>query len=262
MRNGIRLYGHYLSIHIRSMMQYKMSFVLTMIGQFLTTFGLFLAVYFILGRFHEVDGFSFSEVLMAFSVMLSSFALAEMFVRGFDTFASMIANGEFDRIMVRPRNEIFQVLAAKIELSRLGRLIQAAVMLLYSVKNSGIDWNIGKAVTLFFMIVGGTAVFAGLFIIYASICFFTLEGLEFMNIFTDGAREHGKYPISIYGKWILRFCTYVIPYALFQYYPLLYLLDRTEHNWYCFLPIVSILFLIPCLLIWKFGLRHYKSTGS
>ena len=262
MKDSLRLYGHYLSVHIRCVMQYKLSFLLTVIGQFLTAFGLFLTVYYILERFHEVDGFTFSEVLIAFSVMLMSFSIAEMFVRVFDTFASTIANGEFDRILVRPRNEIFQVLASKIEFTRIGRLVQAVVMLCYALLNSPVEWNVSKGITLLLMIAGGVAVFSGLFILYAAICFFTLEGLEFMNIFTDGAREHGKYPISIYGKWVLRFCTYVIPYALFQYYPLLYLFDRAEYVWYRFLPLAAMLFLIPCLLFWRFGLRHYKSTGS
>ena len=60
MKDSLRLYGHYLSVHIRCVMQYKLSFLLTVIGQFLTAFGLFLTVYYILERFHEVDGFTFS----------------------------------------------------------------------------------------------------------------------------------------------------------------------------------------------------------
>ena len=63
--------------------------------------------------------------------------------------------------------------------------------------------------------------------VYAALCFFTLDGLEFMNVLTDGAREYGKYPIGIYGKRMLQFCTLIVPYALIQYYPLLYLLGRT-----------------------------------
>lgn len=258
----LKLYRHYLSIQLKGMMQYKASFFLTVIGQFLTSFGLFLTIYFVFARFQEVEGFTFSEVLLTFSVMLMSFTLAEMLVRGFDTFGSMISYGAFDRIMVRPRNEIFQVLASKIELTRCGRVLQAIVTLVYAIPNSSVDWNASKILTLILMIAGGTAVFSGLFIIYASLCFFTIEGLEFMNVFTDGAREHGKYPLSIYGKWVLRFCTCVIPYALFQYYPLLYLLGRAEHDWYRFLPFAAMLFLIPSLLLWKLGLRHYQSAGS
>ncbi len=89
-----------------------------------------------------------------------------------------------------------------------------------------------------------------------------MEGLEFMNIFTDGGREFGTYPYSIYGKGVLKFVTYVIPLALFQYYPFLYLTGRSDRLLYMFLPLISMLFIIPCLIFWRFGVRHYKSTGS
>lgn len=83
-----------------------------------------------------------------------------------------------------------------------------------------------------------------------------------MNIFTDGAREFGKYPISVYGSGVLKFCTYVIPFALFQYYPFLYLIGQSDNRWFMVLPLAAWLFLIPCLLVWRIGVRHYKSTGS
>ena len=111
------------------------------------------------------------------------------------------------------------------------------------------------------MIAGGTALFSGLFLIYAAICFFTLEGLEFMNVFTDGAREHGKYPFDIYGKRFLLIVTFLIPYACIQYYPLLFLLGRGK-DWYAILPLAGFLFLIPCYALWRIGVRHYQSTGS
>ena len=72
--------------------------------------------------------------------------------------------------------------------------------------------------TLIFMILGGIVLFAGVYLIFAGLCFFTLEGLEFINILTNGMREHGRYPLSIYGKGVLTFCTYIVPYALVQYY--------------------------------------------
>lgn len=258
----MKLYLRYFSIHMRSVMQYKISFLLTTIGQFLVSFNVFLGVYFMFMRFNKVKGYSYSEALLCFSIILVEFSLAECFARGFDAFSSMIGNGEFDRIMVRPRSEILQVLGSKIEFTRIGRMLQAIVMFVYGILNSDIQWSLDKILTVIFMMVGGAVVFTGIFIIYAALCFFTLEGLEFMNIFTDGAREYGKYPISIYGKRVLQICTFLIPIALVQYYPLLYLLDRNAKRWYMFLPLLAIVFIIPCYMLWKIGLKHYKSTGS
>lgn len=256
------LYLKYASIILRSQMQYKVSFCMSVIGQFLVSFTALLGIYFMFYRFRSVNGFTFPEVLLCFAVILTAFSLSECFVRGFDTFSSIISNGEFDRILVRPRNEIFQVLASRIEFSRIGRFAQAVAMFIYSIPYSGIEWTFPKICTLIFMLLGGTAVFSGLFIIYASICFFTVEGLEFMNILTDGGREFGRYPFSIYGEGVLKFLTYIVPLALFQYYPFLYLIGKSTNTYYIFLPLLGMMFIIPCLVFWRIGLSRYKSTGS
>ena len=106
-------------------MQYKTSFFLTCIGQFLVSFNVFIGIYFMFQRFHTVKGYSYNEVLLCFGITLMEFGLAEAFARGFDSFASIIGNGVFDRIMVRPRSLILQVLGQRIEFTRIGRMLQA-----------------------------------------------------------------------------------------------------------------------------------------
>ncbi len=243
-------------------MQYKSSFILTAIGQFLVSFNVFLGVFFMFQRFNNIEGFTYSEVLLCFAVMLMEFSLAECVARGFDTFPSMVRKGEFDRVMTRPRNEILQVLGSSFELTRFGRMLQAIVMFVYGVINCGVQWNFMRVLTVIFMLIGGTVLFSGIFLIYAALCFYTLDGLEFMNILTDGAREYGKYPIGVYGKRMLQFCTFIVPYALVQYYPLLYLIGKSSNIIYVFIPLAAVLFLIPCFILWKIGVRHYTSSGS
>ena len=60
-------------------------------------------------RFHEVKGFTYSEVLICYALVLVEFSLAEMFARGFDSFSGMVRHAEFDRVLVRPRNEVLQM---------------------------------------------------------------------------------------------------------------------------------------------------------
>lgn len=243
-------------------MQYKISFFLTALGQFLVSFTAFLGVYFMFSRFNAVDDFAFEQVLLCFAAVLMAFSTAEMLGRGFDLFPRMLGNGEFDRALVRPRNIIFQVLASKMDFTRLGRLFQAILVFCYAIPNSGIVWTWDKIIALCLMVICGSLVFFGLFLVYAAFSFFTIEGLEFMNVFTDGGREFGRYPFSVYGKNILRFLTFVIPLALFQYYPLLYLLDREQGAFFMFVPLIGALFLLPSYAFFRIGLRRYKSTGS
>jgi ABC-2 type transport system permease protein len=249
-------------MHLKSQMQYKVSFFLSALGQFLVAFTAFLGVWFMFTRFNQVEGFSFQQVLLCFASVLLADAFAECFGRGFDAFPRMIGNGEFDRALARPRSVIFQVLASQMDFTRIGRVIQAAAVFCYAIPASGVVWTWDKALTLVLMVSCGSAVFFCLFLIRAVVTFFTVEGLEFMNIFTYGGREFGRYPFSIYGENVLRFFTYVIPLALFQYYPLLYLLDREAGAFYMLTPLLGLLFALPAYAFWRFGLSRYKSTGS
>jgi ABC-2 type transport system permease protein len=252
----------YFSMHIKSQMQYKTSFFFTTMGQFLVAFATFLSINFLFMRFDYVGGFTYEEVLICFAVIIMAFSTSELIGRGFDRFPVMLGNGSFDRALVRPRNVIFQVLASQIEFSRLGRFVQAVFILIYAIPRSGIDWTWDKILVLILMIVCGAFLFFGLFVIYAAFSFFTIEGLEFMNVLTDGGREHGRLPFGVYGDGVLKFLTYIVPLALVQYYPLLYLIGREESLFYALTPVFALLFLLPCYVFFRFGMRHYKSTGS
>ena len=114
------------------------------------------------------------------------------------------------------------------------------------------------------MVVSGVFIFTGIFILSATLCFWTIQGLEVANIFTDGGREMAQYPLDIYKKWLTRFFTFVIPFGCVNYLPLMYLLDKVKGHdiLYMLTPLAGMAFIFPSLLIWRFGVRHYRSTGS
>ena len=62
----MNLYMKYFTIQLRSVLQYKVSFFLTAIGQGLTTFFAFLSMYFLFTRFGSIKGYTFNEVLLCF----------------------------------------------------------------------------------------------------------------------------------------------------------------------------------------------------
>lgn len=258
----MKLYLSFIILNLKSQMQYKVSFLLTTLGQFITAFSAFFGLYFVFSHIKAVDDFSYVQVLLCFAVVMMSFSLGEMFGGGLAAFPRMLGNGEFDRALVRPRNIILQILMPNMDFTRLGLLVQAAVVLCYAIPISGISWTWEKILTLCLMIFCGGALFFGLILMKAACSFFTTESLNFMNIFIYGARQFGRYPFSVYGNGILKFLTFVIPLALFQYYPLLYLLDREDNMLFIFLPVIALLFLIPCYTFFRFGLSRYKSTGS
>ena len=258
----MKLYLKFFSIHFKSQMEYKASLFLQTFANFIYAFAVFAQIKLMFNHIDNLKGFSQDEILICFGIINLSFALAEQVFRAFDTFPNLIKSGDFDRLLVRPRNILFQILCNDMSLSRIGRTIQAIIVIIYVFSKGIIIWNFKKILLFILMIISGISVFSCLFLIGAAFSFITIDGIEFMNIFTDGGKEFGSYPLSIYGKNILRFTTYIIPLALVQYYPLLYLFDKDNSLFNYFSPILSFLFIIPSLLIWNIFSNKYESAGN
>jgi len=258
----MKLYFKFIAIHIKSLMQYKISFISQIIGRFILMAGEILVVFFLFDKYSSVKGFTVEDVLICAACTIFAFNISECITRGFDSFARTVRNSEFDRIMVRPRNEIFLILSSKFEAIIISRIIPGIIILIYAIKIGNVIWTADKIFTYIMMVISGIIMFSSLFMIYAALCFFTLEGLEFMNVLTYGGKNFGQYPFVIYGEPILKFFTFIIPHALFQYYPLLYVLGKSNNKFYMFTPFLAILFIIPSYMFWRFGVKKYKSNGS
>ncbi|MDR3147953.1 MAG: ABC-2 family transporter protein [Treponema sp.] len=256
------IYLKYLSMNLRAVLEYRLSACLMALGQFVTTFSWFISIELLFRRFGSIAGWSFAEAGLCFAVTNIAFSLTECFARGFDSFSGLVIRGEFDRLLLRPRGTIVQVLGAKIEITRVGRLLQGLIVLVMMIPRTGIVWDAEKILTLILMILGGAAVFTGIFMLGATVCFFTLEGLEIVNIFTDGGRELASYPLPVYGLRVQRFFTFIIPFGCVNYLPLLYLTGRAEQRLFTLCPLAGFVFILPCLLAWRAGVRRYTSSGS
>lgn len=257
----MKLYWKFFSIHLKSEMAYPASFFLSCMGRILSTVSSLLGIWVMMWRFGSIGEHTSGEILLGFGVVMTAFNLAECFARGFDAFARIIRQGDFDRLMVRPRSLLFQVICQDTRLASLPNTFLGFLVIGYGVGTAPISWSIPKALVLASMVACGSLIFFGAFLVNSSLCFFTLEGLEIMNIFTDGIRTYSKYPFDIYGKEVLLFTTAVVPMAMVQYWPLQYLVGKG--SWvYGLFPVLSLWFLMPCLLIWRLGVRHYGSAGS
>jgi ABC-2 type transport system permease protein len=233
----MRLYIKYIKTLLKAQMQHRISFWLLSFGQFFIPFSVFAAMYFLFERFGSIKGWTLYEVALCYSVIHIAFSISECCARGFDVFSGLVVRGEFDRILLRPRGTVLQVLGSRFEFTRVGRLMQGAAVFILAVSNLSIQWNITKVATLILMVVSGVFVFTGIFILAATLCFWTIQGIEVANIFTDGGREMSQYPLSIYKKWVTRFFTFIIPFGCVSYLPLMFVLNKVEGNGLLFMLI-------------------------
>lgn len=267
MLDALRLYFHYVAISIRAQMQYRASFLLMTLAQLLTTGMEFLGIWIMFQRFGSLRGWTLPEVGLLYGMVNVAFALAEGIGRGWDTFPGMVKTGEFDRLLLRPRGTAFQVAAQEWQAMRAGRLVQGLAALFWSASTLEIAWDLPRAALVVASVFGGACLFYGLFVLQATLAFWTIEALEIWNTVTYGGVETAQYPLSIYRPWFRRFFTFAVPLACVSYFPAHSILGRPEPSgmppaWQWAAPGAGVLFLAAALRVWQVGVRHYCSTGS
>ena len=258
----MKLYFNYFKMHFKSEMQYKISFIMSFVSQFFVFFGYYFTIICLFDKFSNVKGFTLYEVLLTFSVIQFGFSFCEVFCRGLDQFDHLIITGNFDRLILRPKNILFQVFCNEISFTKCSRLLQAIVVLIIAIINIDVIWNFEKIITLIFMLISSVSIFLSIFILNASYCFFTIKGLEVRNVVTCGFRELTQYPIGIFKKGIIMFFTIIVPFGFVNYYPFLFLLEKTTNRMFMFSPLITIIYLVPAVLIFYRGMKKYSSSGS
>lgn len=250
-------------MHIKCALEYKTSFILTLIAAGLSTFLKFLATVFLISGFGSIKGWDVNTIIFTTGIVFFGHSITEMFGRGMDHFYKQVKDGLLDRALVRPRTITLQVLCSDFDGAKIGRIIESAIMLIYGTINMNIIWSPYKVIVYCLMIFGSVVLFGAILVLKASFSFWTIEGMEFMNIISDGGRDLSAYPIDVYKKWFADIFTYIIPCGLVNYYPLLYLLDKgSSPIWYGLTPLFTLVFLGIICVIWNKGLKNYKSTGS
>lgn len=258
----MKLYLKALKLHFKSLLEYRASLITSLIAQSIIIFSYYFVILALFDKFGNIKGFTLYEVLLCFGIIQTGFSFNEIFARGIDNFDKLIIRGDFDRILLRPKSLILQVLCSDINFIKVARIIQTGFILALSISKLNITWNIYKVITLILMLISAVCIFFSIFLFAASYCFFTVQGLEFRNLLTDGGKHMAQYPIGIFNKGFRFVFTFLIPYAFVNYYPLLYFLGKTDNVLYAFSPLIVVLFIIPGIIAFYLGSKRYASVGS
>jgi len=261
MSDAFALYWRYVAISIRAQLAYRATFAMKTIGHLLVTAIEFFGIWALFARFGTLGGWTLREVALIYGTTDIAFALADATGRGFDKFGTILKAGDFDRMLLRPRSPILQLLGFELQLMRIGRLSQGVVVLVWA--SVAIAWTPATLALLVFSIAGTSCLFFGLVVLQATSAFWTIETLEVWNAFTYGGNYAAQYPMAIYRRWFRGFFTVIVPLALTSYYPARAILGRDPLGPIHVLgPAAGVAFLALSFGAFRLGIRRHASTGT
>jgi ABC-2 type transport system permease protein len=269
MKRVADLYFRLLSIQIRSQMQFRTAFFIDVVTTAMINGSYFVSTFLVLQRFNTIAGWNLGEIAFLYGMIEMAFGTMDMVFSGFDPdyFSIMVRQGALDQVMLRPLSISVQILGSKFMLRRLGRVTQGALVFALALSLTQIHWTADKLFYLPVVFVSQVVAMGSLFMVGATLTIWTVQPIEAMNILTYGGVELMSYPTTIYPNWIIGIFTYVFPFIFLNYYPALYFMDKPDPLgmpvFAPFLaPVAAGAMLLAAAWFWRFGLRHYQSTGT
>ncbi|MEM7364513.1 MAG: ABC-2 family transporter protein [Pseudomonadota bacterium] len=263
------MYWRLIVTSIKAQMQYKVSFIMFTIGEMITSSSELIVIWALFDRFGRLEQWGLAEICVFYGMVNIAFAIADAITTGFDKFGTLyVRTGDLDRLTLRPRSLVVQLLGHELALRRVGRLMQGVIVLIYGFYSLGIGVGPLLLLQILVTLCGTVCFFTALFVFQATLSFWTVESLEIMNTLTYGGVEASQYPLTIYEDWFRKFFTFVIPLGCVSYFPVVAILGiddplGTSRAFQVLAPVTGVAFLGVSLVIFhSIGLRHYQSTGS
>lgn len=264
-----RLYLRLLNVQLVSQIQYRTSFIFQLLGTALISSLEFASLALAMQRFEFLGGWNIGEIAFLVGLVEVGFGAMDMIFSGFDPqyFGQSIRKGSFDQVLLRPIPSGVQVLGSDLGLRRIGRIVTGFIILFYSFSVVPIAWTAIKILLIPVLIVSLLIFFGALFVIGATFTFWTVDAIEVMNILTYGGSYVISHPMHVLQSWLRNFFTFIVPAIFLNYYPALYILGKQDPvampAWAPFAaPFVAAAALWIAAAFWRYGIRHYQSSGS
>lgn len=263
---NLTLYRKLIGASIRSQMEYKFSFIFSMLLWGLLTGMDFVLVAAILYKFNYIRGWNVYEIGYLYGITSISTALYRLIGSEIHTFEKYTVQGEFDQLLTKPVSPLLILCTRQFNLTRLGGVLQGVILVIFSLwglNNTAGQFPWESVAYLPVAIVSGTMVIMAIGLATATIAFWTVRISE-LQVFTMYApTTASNFPLSLYPGWLKGLLFTILPVAFVAYVPALTLFHKGGAGFNLILsPIVAIVALGMALKFWNWGIRHYHSTGS
>jgi len=265
--DDLRAFTILAAMWIRVSWTYRTSFLVMTAASFVITGIDFVAILVMFSNVDELGGFGLGQIAFLYGATALCLGIGDLVVGNVERLGRLVRLGTFDAMMVRPVGVFAQVCANEFALRRLGRVAQGTAILLWSLTVVDITWDPARVAMLGSLVVCGTAIFVGLFVLGAAFQFVSSDASEVANAFTYGGNTMTQYPLTIYPTEVVKALTFLVPVAFVNWYPALFILDVPDPfglpGWLRFAaPVAAVAVCSLAALAWRGGVRRYRSTGS
>ncbi|SMO75716.1 ABC transporter permease [Melghirimyces algeriensis] len=258
----VRLFFHYWMQYLKIRMEYRSDFFVQLVTDLMFQGVNLVFIIVVFSHTADLSGWSREEVIFIYGYFLVPFSLFASFFNLWDFNERYIIKGELDRVLTRPAHSLFQVILETMTPESLSGGITGLLVMGWAGWKMGLELSWYDPLLFILFVLGGGAIYAGIYILLTSISLFSDSKTDIQPIMFN-VGNYGRYPVDVYNKVIRTVLTWVIPFAFVGFYPASFFLN--EERWMTLAlltPVVGLVWLYLGIKVWNWGIRNYRGAGN
>ena len=258
----LRLYFLIEALYIKGRMQYRLDFIISSIGMFvssLATLGIFWVIF---DNVPDIAGWTLMEMVFIYAFYMIAISPMQILFDHAWQLRFHVQQGSFIKYYFRPLNMMFYYMSEMFDIKGLTQLAAGIILLVYSSIQLNIDWTLARFALLIMTVFSAALVQISIIVAASCATFWVMDSYPVLGLAWK-LREFSPYPMTIFDGAFRFTFTYLIPIGFVAFYPSqLFLRPEEVSPLIYFSPIIGIGLFAITYWIWTKGVNSYTGTGA
>lgn len=252
-KNNLKLMFSYLILNLKKEWKYKASFFMQIIMMILNDLFFIIQWFIIFQLVDNIGGYGFKETMLLWGIAAGGYGISHAFFGGAWNIKDIVYEGKLDVYLTQPKNVLLNVCCSTTEVSALGDIAYAFVIL--AIIGAPWYWYL---LMIPAMIIAGL-IYASVYVTYASLCFYIKRGDAVAKSVEGTINKAGNYPMAIYNGFVKGLLFTIIPAAFYTFVPAQYFFLTPNVWWIIGSILVTTVWVLLAFISFKLGLKKYNS---
>lgn len=259
---SINTYFYLIRIQFKILLEYPTNLIFGVLATVMWHLPGFFLIWIITDKMPVFSGWSRNELLLLYGLSVFGDGVQHFLFEAFWSFGNQyIRSGSFDRLLIRPVNELFQIAGSRIDIDGLGGLLFGLFLTVFSLNLLDIDITVVTILQVILALLCSAIIYCSLNLLTACSAFWVIDNTP-VTFGVFQMHSLNKFPTSLYPQWLRLIITWIIPTSFATFYPATMLLNKNVTTISYFALPFCISFLFISYLVWNLGVKRYQGTGS
>lgn len=253
---------NYLRVGIQNEMQYRANFFVQL-GQSLISLATgLIGLWLVFSQTNELNGWTESELLVVMGIFVLMGGVINAIIQpNMTRLLEEIQLGTLDYALTKPADAQGLISVREFRLWSLTDVLVGILVLSYGILHYQGYVGIGQSLAFMLALLMGSILIYCFWLIITSTAFWIVRVDEIVNLF-QGVYAAGRWPVSIYPRWLQVGLTFIVPVAFAVTIPAEALTSRLTPLILAGTLALTIFFSVLARLIWRFGLKNYSGASA